>query len=137
METGVMQFQIIDSDKASVRSFKCATLNEAMVAAGLEPGHVDFGGVCEGISLVVFEFGLYMPKEKVRFFSIGKSLYVGNAVLFGHDQSGETIDLPSPPPVMFYRDHSAVERSIARGEIDRPQIAVNGAVLWRWPEPRK
>jgi hypothetical protein len=137
METGVMQFQIIDSDKASVRSFKCATLNEAMIAAGLEPGHVDFGSVGENISIVVFEFGLFLPREKARFFSIQRALFVGNAVLFGHDQRGETVDLPSPPPVMFYRDHLAVEQAINWNQIDRPQIAVNGTVLWRWPEARK
>jgi hypothetical protein len=137
METGVMQFQIIDSDKASVRSFKCASLDQAMVAAGLTPGQVDFGGVSENTSIVVFEFGMFLPKEKCRFFSINRSLYVGNAVLFGHDERGETIDLPSPPPVIFYRDYSSVEQAINWNQIDRPQISVNGTVLWRWPEPRK
>jgi hypothetical protein len=132
----MMQFQIIDSDKASVRSFKCASLNEAMVAAGLKPGQVDFGGVCEGVTVVVYEFGLYVPKEKCRYFSIGRQLFVGNGVLYGHDQRGETVDLPSPPPVIFYRDFSAVEQAIGWNQIDRPQISVNGTVLWRWPEPR-
>jgi hypothetical protein len=131
-----MQFQIIDTENASVRSFVCEHLNDALTAAGLSPGQVDFGGVAEGLTVVVYEFGMFEPKEKCRYFSIGRQLFCGNAVLFGHDQRGETIDLPAAPPVIFYRDFLAVEQAIGWGQIDRPQMAVNGAVLWRWPEPR-
>ena len=28
-----------------------------------------------------------------------------------------------------------VEAAISRSELNRPQITVNGKVIWRWPEP--
>lgn len=131
-----MQFQIIDSDHATVRSFRAEQLNTAMVAIGLNPGQVDFGTVCEGVSIVVYEFGMYQPKEECRYFSVGRQLFVGNAVLFAFNNVGETVDLPRPPPVIFYRDFLAVEQAIGWGQIERPQIALNGQVMWKWPERR-
>jgi len=36
--------------------------------------------------------------------------------------------------LLFYRDAHEVERAIRAGDVDRPIIAVNNQVLWKWPE---
>jgi hypothetical protein len=62
------------------------------------------------------------------------SLYCGGAVPFGFDEHGEAANIDAPPAIMFYRNADAVEAAISRGELHRPQICVNGAVLWQWPQ---
>jgi hypothetical protein len=61
-----------------------------------------------------------------------------NAVPFGHDDKGETIDLieAKVPPVLWMPNAAAVER-IELGLVERPQARVNGAVVWQWPEERR
>jgi len=112
-------------------------LDDALQSVGLNSRQIDFGclkrpDMTPGISIVVYEFGLKEPPQDQHFFAIGRSLFAGNAVLFAFDDVGSTIDLEQMPPVLFFRDHHEVERSIEEDIIDRPEISVNGRVLWQW-----
>ena len=58
-------------------------------------------------------------------------------MLYAYNEAGETIDMPmDPPPVMFFKSHREVEAAIQRGEVRRPETAINDQVIWRWPEKR-
>jgi hypothetical protein len=135
-----MRFGIIDPRTTRYEFVETESLDEAKKLAGLDPDKVDHGVIWRdfrvgGISIVVYEFALYLPAERARYFAIGQSLYVGQAVLYGFDVAGETIDLSELPPVFFLRDAAEVERAIATGQITRPIVALNDDVIWRWPEP--
>jgi hypothetical protein len=135
-----MKFVTIDPRTTKVSFVDAANLNEAKIAVGLDPDQVDHGTIWHdfrygGISIVVYEFGLYLPRDTDRYFAIGRSLYVGPAVLYGFDAAGETVDLVEPPPVSFFPNADAVERAIEAGQIIRPVMAINGEVLWKWPDP--
>jgi len=113
------------------------TFADALSAVGLSLNHIDHGMVRPGVGIAVYEFGLYVPAKRQRFFSIDRKLYAGTALLYGVDARGETVDLASDSvAVRFYADLPEIERAIARGQIDRPVFAAGGEVLWRWPEPR-
>lgn len=117
--------------------FEAATLDDALAAVGLSPRHVDHGTVRLGVGIVVYEFGLYVPAARQQFFSIGRHLYAGTALLYGVGDAGETVDIAfDPAEVRWYASTDEIERAIAARSIDRPIFAAGGEVLWRWPEPR-
>jgi len=88
-----MKFAIVDPWAKNVALVDAAGMKEAEEAAGLEAGHVDFGSVARGVGIVVFEFGLFDPPDKQRYFSINGGLYAGKAVLYAYGDDGETIDI--------------------------------------------
>ena len=135
-----MKFVIINPQTTRVTVVDTKDLNEAKIAAGLDPDQVDHGTIFHdfrygGVEIVVYEFGLYLPRDVARYFAIGRSLYVGPAVLYAFDAAGETIDMAEPPPISFFPDADAVERAIEARAIIRPIMAINDEVVWRWPEP--
>jgi hypothetical protein len=105
----------------------------ALDVVGLKRTEVDHGMLSRELAIVVYEYGLFQPTNQSHYFSIGHSLYVGGAVLYGIGDGGETVDVKVVPPVMFYRDGGEVERAIELRQIERPTMAVNGEVLWQWP----
>lgn len=134
-----MKFALIDTIQRKFWVAACDDLNAAKLLVGLKPLEVDHGVVMRnedgGIALMVAEFGLFEPVDKQYFFSIGTHLYAGNAVLYAFDSSGDTVDFPSIRlPLRFFLNHREVEAAIADGEIVRPTMSVNDAVLWRWPD---
>ena len=131
-----MKFVTIDAYKAKVETVEAASPQEAYAHVGLNPGSVDHGVVHPGVAIVVYEYFLFVPVDEQRWFAVGRQLFGGTAVLYGFDESGETVDLKEPPPVLFFRDYVEVERAIQNGVIDRPRMAVNNQVLWQWPQQR-
>jgi len=132
-----MRFIIIT--QRQIRLVDLDSFESALEAAGLKPGEIDFGTLARrvdgsGTSIVVYQFGLFAPPEEGRYFSIGKQLFEGNAVLFAFNGEGETVDLDQPPPVMFYPSAKEVEHAIKRKKIARPETRVNDTVTWRWPD---
>jgi hypothetical protein len=138
-----MRFVIVDPSSAKVKKVEAEKLHDVYPLVNLKPGEVDFATLYLdkegwGVSIIVYELGLFMPVEVARYFSIGNSLFVGGAVLFQFDAEGDTIDFDlQPPPVMFYRDHYEVEYAIQKGDIRRPITSINGEEVWRWPDARK
>ena len=131
-----MKFGIVCPSIRSVSIANCQDVKSAQRVAGLHRG-VDHGVIMRepfGIGIVVYEFGLF--EQEQAYFAINGLLYAGNAVLYGFDDSGETVDLPALPQVFFMPNAKAVERSIDLGLVRRPIISVNDVVTWRWPEPR-
>jgi hypothetical protein len=135
-----MRFVLVDAEQRTVRLVEADDPQQIYPLVGLDALHVDHATVARsaelglGIAIAVFEHGLFMPPAATFYFSIGRTMYAGNAVLYAFDEAGETINMPrTPPPVMFYRSHREVEAAIARGEIDRPQSMINGAPIWAWP----
>ena len=136
-----MKFATIEPQLRRAQIGDYADLHAAERAVGLEPTKVDHGVVSRtrrrGLSIVVFEFGMFVPPPQQFYFAIGSHLYAGNAVLYAFAPAGETIDIDEPlPPLDWFADASAVERAILRGAVMRPQLKVNGEVMWSWPEPR-
>jgi len=118
------------------------TVEKAMAEAGLV--NVDHGVVAPitpdhpvGLAIIVYEFGLFAPPESQSYFVIAGHLYAGNAVIYGFNKQGDTVDIPGMPRVVFMPSARAVERNIELGLVQRPYIAANGVVTWRWPEKRK
>jgi hypothetical protein len=114
--------------------------DDAKKIAGLDPLKTDHGVVWRdyrvgGIAIVVYEFGLFIPRDQQRYFAIRDQLYAGAAILYGFDAAGETVDLRELPAVYFFGSAEEVERAIVGRQINRPILAVNNEVLWRWPEP--
>jgi hypothetical protein len=132
----VMRFLLIDADKRTVTPKHANDLRECYATLGLDLNSIDHGVVARSphgtIAIVVYEFGLMEPPAMHNFFSIGQQLYAGNAVLYAADATGETMDLELNLPVMFYRSSKEAETAIQRGDIQRPQTAVNGKVIWQW-----
>lgn len=96
-------------------------------------GHVDHGMVAPGIGIIVYQYGLL--EGAGPYFALDRQLYAGDAILYGVDQAGETIDMPPRLPIaapLWLDTKEDVERAIRKGLVDRPQTAVNGAVLWQW-----
>lgn len=129
-----MKFVVINPKNRSIDTVDVWKLQDAEAIAGL--GNVDHGSLCRGIGYVVYEFSMFVPPSEQHYCGIAGHLIAGAAVLYGVDEAGETIDLMKSqiPDVRFYLGVNDVEAAIERGEIKRPQIAVNNAVLWQWPQ---
>lgn len=137
-----MQFVTIDPRNATVEIVQAKEVTEVYERVGLERGKVDFATIHRyedngyTINIVVFEYGLFLPSDQGKYFSLGSHLYEGGAVIFAADAIGNTIDIRAKPPVMFYRDGAEVENAIAAGVLQRPTIAINEKEIWSWPAKR-
>lgn len=135
-----MIFAIIRPDRRESVLVHAGTPQEVYAVVGLDAAHVDHGTIYRtadrSLAIVVGEFGLFEPPERIRYFSIGRQLYAGNAVLYAFDYVGETADLDpnAIPPITYYRDGFDVENAIRDDLIARPIIRRNDEVVWRWPE---
>jgi len=94
-------------------------------------GHLPSG---VGIGIVVDDFSMFVPPAEQRYFIIGRTLFAGNAVMYGFDKAGETVDLQEVPQVIFI-SLAGIEDAIANGQIERPRTTINGEEVWRWPGP--
>lgn len=135
-----MNFTIIEPGETRIRMIDAREPFELYTQIGLSPGNVDHGVVVPGIGIVVDGFSLFVPPEHQRYFTIGRRLYGGNAILYGFDGAGETIDILAAlernmmPPVIFI-SVAGIKRAIAADQIDQPIVAVNGLKTWEWPAP--
>lgn len=134
-----MKFFVINPAETSNDIVEAEDMRELYPGLGLV--NVDHGVVLPphlsdtrvGIGIVVDENSLFVPPEKQRYFAIGKQLYGGNAVCYGFQEGGDTVDLELVPAVSFM-SVAGIEKAIAAGQIVRPVCAINGVVYWRWPE---
>lgn|SRR5262245_22479141 len=131
----------VDAERRTIKAINVHDVSAAYRPLGLKAGEVDFGTICQDdqclLSIVVYEYGLFVPPESQNFFSIGDQLFAGNAVIFlASRETGEAIDLDIPPPICFYRSHVEVEGAIRSGSLQRPEMRVNNQLLWVWPQQR-
>jgi len=132
-----MRFGIVNAKLRTAKILDLPDIDTAKRVARLKPLEVDHGSITRHMHIIVYEFSLFVPVDKQVWYCIGRQLYGGNAVVYASDDAGETIDMSMlPPPIIWFKDAAAVEQAIGWGQIERPITAFNGAVLWRWPEPR-
>lgn len=128
------KFIIIDPVRKATRVTEKRELGEALIEAGLKVSGVDHGSIGPHLGVVVYEFGLFVPPDDQHYFSINGRLYAGAGVLYGVDDNGETVDAVMPK-IRFFDNTREVEMAIELEEVTQPSIAVNGQVLWLWPQP--
>ena len=127
-----MQFAIIEPSAQAVIPAECNDIRDAMALAGL--GHVDHSVIMPGLGIALYEFGLLaLPAEQSYFATVGFMLATR---CLAFNKAGEAVSLLQcgMPDVMFMPDADAVERNIALGLVERPQITVNGLITWQWPD---
>ena len=130
----MLQFAIIKPKDRTITVVKFETIQEAERAAGLDPGAVDHGVLTPGIGYVFDEFGLRKPPSEQHYFAVEGRLIAGPAVLYGIDKAGVTTDLTYMRPTRWFDDAAEIEAAIAAGTVRRPQMAVNGLIIWEWPQ---
>ena len=130
-----MRFVIVNPHKRTVEGVDVKSLIDAQALAGLI--NVDHGQVARGLGFVVDEFAMFVSPLIQAYFELGGKLIAGAAVFYRFGELGETLDLRRSefPDVRWYLGVNDVEASIAREEIVRPIIAVNGMLIWEWPQP--
>jgi hypothetical protein len=133
-----MKFAIVEPAQTHWEVVEAPALHSVCAHLGLDkpdhnvlipPGHMPSG---VGIAIVVDDFGMFVPPEQQRYFIIGRTLFAGNAVMYGFDQQGDTIDLQEVPQIIFI-SRTGIEGAISAGQIDRPTTRVNGQIVWQWP----
>jgi len=136
-----MKFLLIDPKARKLHVGDFPELNDAKIAAGLNPREVDHGTVARRLSIVVYEFSLFVPPEEQFYFSLGDQLFAGSAVIYQTNSIGETVNFdktiltatfPNPGWLRWYRSVNEIEAAISGGTLRRPQTAVNDTVLWSW-----
>jgi hypothetical protein len=132
-----MKFVTINPKARSIDTVEARELRDALVTAGLDPDKVDHGSLGRHAGYVVYEFGMFIPPARQSYFSIMNLLIAGNCVLYGVDPTGETIDLMKSqiPTPSWYLGVNDVEHAIIFGKVRRPEMRVNGAIVWQWPQP--
>jgi hypothetical protein len=139
-----MQFATIKPKLQALELIETTNLKIAQLAVGLtEVDHGIFWRKDDGLGLayVVYEYALYEPRpEEQSYAAVFGKFIAGNAVVYAFDHSGETI--PVTPEMISEKDIKwlptlySAEMAIAHRRVSRPIIAVQGKVLWRWPETR-
>ena len=140
-----MKFGII---KPATRTFdvvEADTIVAAYALAGLDPGKTDHGVAAaldnkHKVAFVVYEFGFFVPVKEQHYFEMCGRLVAGSALIYECDVYGRTIDLSDEGEAAigtptWFMSADEVELAIESGALARPQLAVNGDVLWSWPEP--
>lgn len=126
---------LIDAKNKTATLAHVASMEHAKQAVGLG-ADTDHGIVYPGIGIIVDGHGLYKDPRDQHYFSIGRRMYAGSAVLFAFDEAGNNIDLTKLGVVMFYDDYKKAEADMRAGTIERPTVTINGSVIWKWPAPR-
>lgn len=129
---------------AIARTVQLQAYNDLLTAqAAMGLTGVDHGSFGSGFGYVVDEFGLYVPRDAQRYLAAGRTLIAGSMVVYAYDLMGKTRDMTESEcqilasAVLFFETYEDVEIAIAVGVVNRPQIAVDGLVVWRWPEARR
>lgn len=133
-----MLFGIIDPVAKSAKVKKFASFDDALDAAGLKPGEIDFGQLGPGLSIVVYEYGLFVPMAQTAYFAISGRLFAGTALIHAINEMGETVSLSSktfPVDITYFEDGAAALRAIEADEIAQPSIAIGKETIWVWPQP--
>ena len=137
-----MKYGRIDAAAHKLDVFSAETWIEAEHHCGLESGRTDHGVIMNdrtgGIAIVVAEFGLYVPPLNQHYFAIGDRLFAGNALIYAFGEAGETVDFDDVErlTIRWFESGHDVARALARGDLIKPQIVLNGMVVWEWPQPR-
>jgi hypothetical protein len=141
-----MKYAKIDVLAHTLTVIEAADPQEGQRLCGLKHNKVDHGIVYRepkegGIAIVVDEYGLFVRPLDQRYFAIGRHLYAGNAMLYAFDADGDTTDFGAVEEdlvrkhLSWFADATEVARAIFAGEVDRPEMLLNGAKLWEWPNP--
>ena len=118
--------------RATTRRFN--SLDEACRAVGLSRDQVDHGSLGQGQSIVVYEYGLRRPIEQQHLFALRQNLYEGNAVIYAEDIEGRRVDVDQTPIPRWFKNVDEVWEAIEQGDVIQPSMAINGEVLWLWPD---
>jgi hypothetical protein len=139
-----LEYVLVRPKQRRIETVACANFQDAQRLAGLDPMQVDFGTISRdeygaGVGIVVYELGLYEKPEKIGSFACGGQLYAGNAALFNYIAGGDSVSIRYPddsPPITYLDSMTKVEQIIAKQLVVRPHMAVNGEMLWRWPDKK-
>jgi hypothetical protein len=139
-----MKFVIVRPKDRAIEEVEAKEPNEVYQRAGLEHLKVDHGVIGRatdkhsGLAIIVHEHSLFVDPAEQHYFAFGSKLYGGNAILYGFNEAGDTIDvLPAANLrgiITWFRDCHAVETAIRAGHITRPRVTADGMTLWQWPE---
>lgn len=140
----------IDVTEKSVKLGEFKTLQMALESVGLTTGEVDWSGMGHTadkrhITLMAYEFGLrpdWNGGRQFKYCRIGRQMYAGNLVIFAADEMGENADMREGERVLLEKhiewldDEDDCEVAIAEDRMDRPQMSVNGEIMWEWNKER-
>lgn len=139
-----MKFAILNPKARTFTYVEAPDFAPVVRQAGLLSGEIDLGVLKPlrhggGIGYAVYQFSNYVPPDRQSYCSIEGTgaLIAGNAVLFEYARGGATIDLSEDwklEPIWF-SGPEAVEAAIVAARVIRPELAINGEVIWAWPQP--
>ena len=141
-----MKFGIIDPQAKTFDVIDAANIMEAYARVRLDPMKTDHGTVFlmnndHRACCIVYEFGFFIPAREQHYFAIGQRLIAGRALIYEADRHGYTVGLSDEAVALireglvWFTSADEVELAIAAGAVPRPELAVNGEVLWAWPDP--
>lgn len=122
--------------EVEIHNAELDTLQEAIGADS-----IDFSSLGSGVKAVVDDLGLYRPGQRYWFFNLpgGLVMMAGKALLVSMAPDGELDGLTHKATLDYTRsivawlgDRHGAEQAILSGRVKRPEIAVNGNVVWQW-----
>jgi hypothetical protein len=132
-----MKFAVIDPHRQTLERRTChsysAIRQEIFGSQDTDHGIVGNSDRNGGTGIVVEEFSLF--RQDQAYFAIAQRLYAGIALVYGFNASGHTVSCEGPLEILWLPDKDAAEAAIAAGTVQRPQIVINGEVVWSWPDP--
>jgi hypothetical protein len=131
-----MRYAIINPKKQTLRAIDASSFEVALDAAELADVGRDHSMVTRQIGIVVYEYALYVPPAEQHYFALNGKLYGGNALLYACNETGETIDLTICPEPTFFKSADDVEAAIYMGKVERPIVALDDRIVWKWPDPQ-
>jgi len=130
-----MRFVTIEPAAHLITFIDSPSVEAALRTAGLN-SDVDHGFLSKTVGIFIDEFGMFAEPDHQDYFAIDGHLFAGPALLYAFDQQGETKDMPNTRlEPAFLHGREEVEAAIANEKVTRPQMLVNGDVIWQWPQP--
>lgn len=157
MKEREMKFAVIKPAEQLVQPVTAEEPHDAFIHAGLNrlrtdhsvalrpSPNVDLGypdspssGKRAGVGIFVAQDSMFVDPMQQSYFAIGRTLFAGNAVAYGVDNVGKTVDIPiDDVRPEWFRSANLVELAIREGRIDRPRrTSPTGQLVWQWPDRR-
>jgi hypothetical protein len=142
-----MKFTAIKPHDKKLVLIETDSLSVAEASVGLVSTKVDHGVLWRkeeigvGLGYVMYEYALFVPTDQQKYASVFGKLIAGNCIVYAFNEIGDTIpvseDMISEKDIRWLPTLWDVEMAIAHRRVTRPILAVNGEVIWRFPEPRE
>ncbi len=128
----MVTYMLVDPAKRQVRVEDFDDVRDAEAMMGLDHARVESSQLDLDHDILVDKESIMQPVHEARYFSIGRNLYAGNAVIC----NAKPANVQITPEAIHWMTAAEVADAIQMGDIEQPVLMVGGECEWWWGQPK-